>query len=201
MLTASYYLKQGNFIEADRFLGYLRDDYADSPHLENAMVMGTAVKQAAYQGPLYDNTPLVAAENLSERSLALFPNSEARSKMKDNLNRIYVLKAQAAWAEVDLWQRKGNLAAVAINCRKVIEEFPDTRYANLARAKFLGIPPPEYQHLPGMREFAQYLRDTPAPANDSPSNGQPNTTDRPRTRSVSQPSGWANPFRLLGGNR
>lgn len=193
MLTASYYLKRENYMEADRYLERLREDYPDSPHLENAFVLGTHVKQMSYQGPLYDDTALVAAENLSERSLMLFPNSGDRDKMRDSVKRAYALKAQRAWAEVDFWRRKDNTTAIAIQCRELIEEFPETRYADLARTEFLNIPPSRYEHLPEMKAFAEQLRNAgPSPANAQPRNAAP------PVKSVSEPRSRFNPFRLLG---
>ena len=133
MLTASYYLRQGNYLEADRYFQILREEYSDSPHLEEAYVLGSHVKQLSYQGPYYDGTTLVSAENLKERTLTMFPNSEDRQQLREDLNRIYLMKAQRAWKRVELWQRKENPRAVAIQCMLVITDFPETRYAEMAR--------------------------------------------------------------------
>lgn len=178
MLTASYYLRRGDNIEADRYFEILRDEYPDSPHLEKAFVLGGHVKQMSYQGPYYDGTALIAAENLKERSLSLFPGSEDRQQIRTDLNRIHLQKAQRKWKEVELWQQKGNPVSVAIACRGVIEEFPETRYADQARRELKRIDPRSLKHLPGMAEFLNSLPASVA----SPAAGQESAepaSDRP----------------------
>lgn len=161
MLTASYYLRQGNHVEADRYFQILREEYPDSPHVEKAFVLGAHVKQLSYQGPYYDGTTLVAAQNLKEKSLSLFPGSEDRERIRKDLSRIYLLNAQREWKDVELWQQKGNPVAVAIACRKVIENYPETRYADQARQELSRIDPASVRHLPGMAEFLSSLPSTP----------------------------------------
>lgn len=171
MLTASYYLQTGDHVEADRYFEILREEYPDSPHLEDAFVLGSHVKQMSYQGPYYDGTSLVAAENLKERTLTLFPNTKDRQQVREDLNRIYLLKAQRAWSNVDLWKRKDNPRAIAVQCMQVITEFPDTKYADLARKEIRAIPPRVINDLPGMAEFLTMLDSSPPVAAESESDG------------------------------
>ena len=178
MLTASYYLRQGSNLEADRYFQILREEYPDSPHVEQAFVLGAHVKQLSYQGPYYDGTALVAAENLKERSLSLFPGSEDRQQIRSDLNRIHLLKAQRKWKEVELWQKKGNPVSVAIACRGVIEEFPETRYADQARQELRRIDPATVRHLPGMSEFLSSLPASAPSQSAAPASGEA-TSDRP----------------------
>lgn len=159
MLTASYYLKRGNHVEADRYLEILREEYPDSPHLEDAFVLGAHVKQAAYQGPYYDKTTLVAAENLSKRTLTMFPNSDDRQQLRKDLSRIYLLKAEDAWSDVVLWKRKDNPRAVAIQAAQLIATYPDTEFARMARQELLAIEPNLIRDLPGMQEALQVARE------------------------------------------
>jgi len=178
MLTASYHLRQRDFIEADRYFEILRDEYPDSPHLEKAFVLGAHVKQMSYQGPYYDGTALVAAENLKERSLSLFPGSEDRQQIKTDLNQIHLENAQRKWKDVELWQKKGNSVSVAIACRGVIEEFPQTRYADRARQELRRIDPRSVSHLPGMSDFLSSLPSSTARPAAGPESSEP-TSDRP----------------------
>lgn len=164
MLTASYYLKRGNHLEADRYLEILREEYPDSPHLEDAFVLGAHVKQAAYQGPYYDNTTLTAAEDLSKRTLTMFPNSDDRQQLRKDLSKIYLLKAQDAWGDVVLWKRKDNPRAVAIKCAQLIGAYPDTEFARLARQELLSIDPALIQDLPGMAEALATVKEANAAA-------------------------------------
>ena len=193
MLTASYHLRRGDYIEADRYFEILRDEYPDSPHLEKAFVLGAHVKQMSYQGPMYDGTALVSAENLKERTLSLFPNSEDRQQVKQDLNKLYQEKAKRAWSRVEIYERKDNPRSVAIHCMQVITEFPDTTYAARARQKIRQIDPKLIRDLPGMSEFLESLPSLsvgpPAPQSSS---------DEPPVKSVSSPSGNKSPFRFPG---
>jgi len=181
MLTASYYLRQKNHVEADRYFEILREEYPDSPHLEEAYVLGSHVKQLSYQGPYYDGTTLVSAENLKERTLMLFPNSEDRQQVRDDLNRIYLMKAQREWKRVELWKRKGNPRAVAIQSMQVIQNYPETRYAEMARRELQNTDPALVRDLPGMSEFLASLPS--APPAGQPSENPPSEPER-RIKSV-----------------
>lgn len=193
MLTATHYLRKGNNIEADRYFELLRQTYPNSPHLEEAFVLGSHAKQMSYQGPYYDNTSLVSARNLKEQTLSMFPNSESRKQVRDDLKKLYLYEAQDAWADVQFYQKKDNPSAVAINCQRVIEEFPDTRYAELARRTILQIDPASYRRLPGITEFVKSLPTesiAPQKSQDRPSG--------PPVKSVSTPTDNKPRFRLPG---
>ena len=157
MLTASYYMRRDNYVEADRYFEILREEYPDSPHLEDAFVLGSHVKQMSYRGPFYDGTSLASATNLKERTLLLFPDSEDRQQIREDLQRLHLLEAQRAWSRVDFYRRKDNPRAVAIQCMQVITEFPETRYAEQARREIRGINPAVVRGLPGVAEFMQSL--------------------------------------------
>ena len=180
MLTATYYLQRGNHVEADRYFEILREEYPNSPHLEEAFVLGAHVKQVAYQGPYYDNTTLIAAEDLGKKTLMMFPNSEDRPQIKKDLNRIYLLRAQDAWSQVELWKRKGNPRSVAISAMQVINEYPDTRFADMARKEILSVDPKLVADLPQMNEFIAAVRD----GSGSP-NGSTVSAPNPQPGSVS----------------
>lgn len=153
MLTASYYLQRDDHLEADTYFEILRSDYPDSPHLEDAFVLGAHVKQMSYQGPHYDGTTLIAAEDLKQKTLTLFPNSDDRQQVRKDLRKIYLLKAQRRWSEVEFYKRKDNPRSVAIMCMQLISEFPDTRYAELARQELKRIDRRLIAHLPEMSRF------------------------------------------------
>ena len=132
------------------------------------------MKQMAYQGPYYDGISLVAAENLKERALMLFPNSADRSKMREDLKRNYLMQAQRAWSDVELWKKKDNPRSVAIASMQLIIDYPDTRYADMARQEIRRIDPRRIQHLPGMTEFLQSMPESePArPSNEEATQSQ-----------------------------
>ena len=88
MMTASHYARRGNYIEADRHYTLLREEYPNSPHVQTAFVLGSHVKLMAYQGPAYDGKALQDAEHLKESTIRLYPASEERSRLENELQRI-----------------------------------------------------------------------------------------------------------------
>ena len=195
MLTASYYLRRGNNVEADRYFQNLRELYPESPHLEQAFVLGSHAKQMSYQGPHYDQTALISAKNLKEQTLTMFPNSDDRAQVREDLKKLYLYEAQAAWARVEFYQQKDNPASVAIQCRLVIENYPDTRYGEMARRTILAIDPAAYRKLPGITEFVESL-----PSGPSASQGasEPAAVTRPPVKSVGDSGGNKRRFRFPG---
>jgi len=164
MLTATHYQRKQNFVEADRYFEILRDEYPDSPHLEDAFVLGAHVKQMSYQGPYYEGRELKGAQKLKEQSLHLFPASLERQQLRADLQKIYLQEAERAWYEVEYYQKKRKPRAVAIACIQVINEYPDTSYAKDARAILKTIDRKELHGLPEVAEFVESL-----PADEPPS--------------------------------
>jgi len=166
MLTATYYQRHSNYVEADRYFEILREEYPQSPHLEEAFLLGSHVKQMSYQGPYYEGRELEGARKLKEQSLQLFPASQQRQTLRKDLDRIYLLEAERAWTKVDYYQKKRRPRAVAIACIQLLSEYPDTPYAKEARALLRTIDPKELQGLPEVPEFLESLPpdSSPAPA-------------------------------------
>jgi len=143
MLAASHYARTGNFIEADRYFTLLREEYPNSQHVQTAFVLGSHVKLMSYEGPNYDEKSLKDAEHLKESTLRLYPNIEDRERIETELKKIEFAKAAREWELVVFHERKNNARAQAIYCHLLIQRFPNTPYADMAkkRLKELG---PEY---------------------------------------------------------
>jgi outer membrane protein assembly factor BamD (BamD/ComL family) len=157
MLTATYYQRKQNFVEADRYFEILRDEYPNSPHIEDAFVLGAHVKQMSYQGPYYEGRDLAGAQKLKEQSLHLFPASHERPQLREDLQKIYLQQAERAWSEVEYYQKKRRPRAVAIACIQLINEYPDTSFARDARAILKSIDRSELNGLPDVKEFVSSL--------------------------------------------
>ena len=139
MLTASYHLRKGDFLEADRNYAILREQYPDSPHLENAFVLGSHVKLMSYQGPLYEGDSLEAAHKLKESTLRLYPKHPERERILDSVREIEEAKAEREWETVVFWQKKNKPLSVAASCREVIRLYPNSTYAARAREILAGM--------------------------------------------------------------
>ncbi len=143
MMTASHYLRKGDYQEADRVFNILREEYPKSQHLQAAFLLGSHVKLMSYQGAGYDITQLEAARQLKASTLRLFPDLPAKERLKGELKRIEEAKAQRDWETAQLYLRKNKLPSVAVYCNEILRRFPNTSYAKRAKdlLKELG---PEY---------------------------------------------------------
>ena len=135
MLTASYHLRKGDHMEAARVYKILRQEYPKSQHLQNAFVLGSHVRLMSYQGDKYDGKALEEARQLKESTLKLFPNSKEIGRLNSDLNKIEEAMAARDWEMVVYYGKKANPRAVAVYCRQIIAEHPDTSYADRARSK------------------------------------------------------------------
>lgn len=157
MATASYYLRHEDYIEADRYFDILREEYSDSPHLKDAFLLGSHVRLMSYQGPSYDGTSLEGADALTAQSLNMFPDSTERSQLRQDLQKIHLLKAQRIWRRIQFYEKKNRNRAIAITCVQLINEFPNTKFADMARDRLSAIDPAELAYLPGFEEIMESL--------------------------------------------
>jgi len=133
MLTASHFLRKGDYKEADRFFSILREEYPKSPHLEGAFVLGSHVKLMSYQGALYDGKNLEEARQLKESALRLFPDHVDRERLRREMKEIDEARAQRDWEQAQYYMKRKNRRGTAIYCQEVIKNFPETSYAERAR--------------------------------------------------------------------
>jgi outer membrane protein assembly factor BamD (BamD/ComL family) len=148
MLSASYYLRKGDYVEADHLYDLLRKEFPKSRHLENAFVLGAHCKLMTYQGPEYGGTELDEAKKLKEATLRLYPNRPDRKRIEEDLQKIESAKAARLWADVKFWQSKGKPKAIAISCKEVIQKFPNSDYARKAREELAKIKPEDKVDIP-----------------------------------------------------
>ncbi len=135
MLAASHYARRNNFVEADRHFTLLREEYPNSPHVQNAFVLGSHVKLMSYQGANYDGKTLDDAESLKKSILRLYPDSPDGKRIQDELARMEEAKADREWELVVFYERKGNKRAQAVYCHLVIDRFPQSQAAARARKR------------------------------------------------------------------
>ena len=182
MLTATYYQRHNSYVEADRYFEILREEYPDSPHLEEAFLLGSHVKQMSYQGAYYEGRELEGARKLKEQSLQLFPASQQRQVLRKDLQRLYLLEAERSWSKIDYYRKKRRPRAVAIACIQLLSEYPDTPFADDARATLTSIDKSELKGLPEVSEFLDSM-----PQLDPDRSAEQPQSDEPPVKSVSNP--------------
>ena len=133
MLAAVYHLKEGHYNEADHLFQIIREEYPNSPHLANAFLLGSQVKLMSYQGADYDESALLEAEKLKKTMLRVFPNLPEKDRIKKEIEEIEQAKAERDWKRIQFYMRKRKLESAAVYCRLLLQEHPDSPYAQKAR--------------------------------------------------------------------
>ena len=139
MLAASHHLREEEYMEADRLYKILREEYPKSPHLKDAFDLGSHVKLMSYQGGSYDAKPLEESGKLKQASLRLFRNGDNQERLQAELNKIAQEKAAHEWENVIYWEKKGLPESVAVYCQVVMDEYPESKYAEMARKKLVAL--------------------------------------------------------------
>lgn len=136
ILTANHYYRKGDPVEAARFYELLREQYPDSPHLKNAYLLESHVKLVSYAGAKYDDTSLEEAAKLKQASLQIFPDLDVDQKQQLSRELTQIQDAMVAreWTMVELYRQKNRPAAIRLHCNSIINQYPDSRYADRARA-------------------------------------------------------------------
>lgn len=143
MLVASHHARKGNYVEADRYFRMLRETFPNSPHLQDAFLLGSHVKLMSYQGADYDGKSLNDAQMLKESTLRLYPNIADAERLRIELAKIEDAKAEREWRQVEFWLHKKNKRAASIMAHQLIAHFPKSAQAEKAREQ-LEIMGPEY---------------------------------------------------------
>lgn len=149
MMTATYYLRNKDNVEADRYFKILREEYPKSPHLEKAFVLGSHVKLMSYQGPHYEGNTLEQARALKESTLRLFPENPQRQQIREELKDMYEAEAKRKWVLVEYYQAKKKPRAVALRCKDLIDGYPESEWTQKARKVLADIDPKLLSDLPG----------------------------------------------------
>ena len=141
MLVASHYARTGNYVESDRYFQMLRETFPNSPHVQNAFLLGSHVKLMSYMGPDYESRTLDEAQKLKEATLRLYPGIPEKDRLQDELAHIEDSKALETYTQVSFWLKKGNKRAAAIYCHQTIAKYPKSQYAKMARDKLVELGP------------------------------------------------------------
>lgn len=134
MLQATYYHTKGDYVEAARLYGLVRDQYPDSSHFQDAFLLGSHVTLASYSGPEYDDSTLSESKRLKETARRIFADlsDEQRQRLDEELDRIRDAEVEREWAKVQFYLRKDQPASVALHCNQIINRFPNSKYAEQA---------------------------------------------------------------------
>jgi outer membrane protein assembly factor BamD (BamD/ComL family) len=115
----------------------LRQAYPDSEHQFNAQFLELQSLLAAYMGPDYSDSHLIAADKRAKAILRLFPN-ESRAKQRElteAMNTIKFLMAEREWSSAQYRYLQGENRAAKMYLEQLIDKYPDTEFAEMARTR------------------------------------------------------------------
>jgi TolA-binding protein len=141
MMSATHYIRQQNFQEADRIFAIIREEYPQSQFASHAYILGSHAKLASYQGAAYDGRTLEDARKLTQSTVRLFPEAPQRRKLVAQLSEIKLEAAARDWEKTQFYMRKGRPKSAAIYAQLILESYPDTPYFEQARELLAKIGP------------------------------------------------------------
>ncbi|MBX3442575.1 MAG: tetratricopeptide repeat protein [Planctomyces sp.] len=165
MLSANHHLRTGDPVEAARLYKLLREQYPDSPFFQDAHLLGAYVTYASYEGPQYDGRALQEAKELKTVALQLFPNltEDERERLQKDVQKLRNAEIARLWDLVDFYKSKNQPDSVALHCQLIINRFPDSPYAEKARAELAKVQP---RPAKATRKPAPKPAESPAAADD-----------------------------------
>lgn len=139
-LAVNYYEKEDWEMAAATF-AELRQTYPDSEHQFNAQFLELQSLLAAYMGPDYSDLHLIEADKRAKAILRLFPK-EAQAKqleLRESIATIKYLMAEREWSSAQYRFLQGENLAAKMYLEQLVEKYPDTKFAEMAREKLTEI--------------------------------------------------------------
>ena len=134
MMIGNFEYRRGDYVEAARHYEILREQYPDSPHIDDAYLLESHVRLVSYDGPTYDDQNLTRARELKQQALVEFDlATEQRRQLQQELNLIDDETIRREWANVQFYRRRNKPASVKLYCNRILNRYPDSRYAKLAQ--------------------------------------------------------------------
>ena len=137
MATANAYFLKGRWDDADYHYGLLRSEFPKSEHQYQAHLLGLRCALLRYQGPEYDGTQLNEAEDLSTQLLTQFPEDlgNERDRVVQVRADVRTQLALREWEMAEFYAKNEYYGAARHYYAKVIDDFPETKLADLSREK------------------------------------------------------------------
>lgn len=172
--TADYYFNNSAFdLAADAYAAFIRL-YPRSPEIPQVRLRQAFSSLAQFRGPLFDATPLIDARAQFKDVQARYPDLAAEANVPQWIERIDADLARKVYLTGDYYRRTGKPAAAAFMYRYVVQTYPNSHEAELARRDLSqlpawalkGPPPP-----PSNPEAAANLPGSPPPFPTPPKRG------------------------------
>jgi TolA-binding protein len=156
MVSANHHLRTGDFVEASRLYKLLREQYPDSPHFQDAHLLGAHVTMASYEGAAYDGTPLDEASALKKIALASFSDmsDDERQRLQREIAKMDEERVGRLWSIVQFYRAKRQPESVEVYCLQIVNRYPDSKHAEMARKMLASLEKhkkPEHRQQPAQQ--------------------------------------------------
>lgn len=138
--TADYYFNTSQFdLSAEAYGAFVRS-YPRSPDIPQIKLRQALSSLAQFRGPRFDPTPLIDARAEFREIEARYPDLAAETDVAGWIDRIDADLARKAYIAGDFYARTGKPAGAAYMFRYVIQTYPNSHEATLARAALAKLP-------------------------------------------------------------
>lgn len=137
MAKANSHFLNDEFADADTYYTMLRESYPQSDHQPAAHLLGLRSKMRMYQGPSYDGKPLDDAKELIEQMNTQFPRdlTQEQTRLQEAARAVRGQLAQRDFELGEYYAGTRHYRAARYYYQRVIKDFADTRYAELAQQR------------------------------------------------------------------
>ena len=132
---ADYFFRTGQFELAEMAYRRLAKEYRSKKYRRYAMYRSAAAALASFPGIAFDDTPLIEASELYKEYLENFPNDSNKTEIKTILEQIQERRAHKEFSIGKFYERIRKVDAAAYYFKVVIKLWPETLWAERARAE------------------------------------------------------------------
>jgi len=167
--TADYYFNTSQFdLAGDAYAAFIRS-YPRSPDIPQVKLRLAFSSLAQFRGPPFDATPLIDARSQFRDVQAHYPELAADANVSGWIDRIDADLARKLYITADFYRRTNRLTGAVFMYRHLIETYPNSHEADLAR-----------QDLGRMPKWALSAPAPPPPGNPESAATQPAVMQPPR---------------------
>ena len=141
-LLANGYMRLGrmqgdaHFEHAVEYFKQLRDSYPNSEHIVNAMRLEIICREKAGLGPDYDARHIEEARKVADQLARHRLQPDERDEVLQMQNLLNEQMAQKVWVTGKFYDDRYDYGAARLQYRKIITDFPATKYADMARTRY-----------------------------------------------------------------
>lgn len=138
--TADYYFNNSEFdLAGDAYGAFIRI-YPRSPEIPQVRLREAFSSLAQFRGPQFDATPLIDARARFKEIQARYPDLAADANVAGWIERIDADLAHKAYLKGDFYRRTNQPHGAAFQFRYVIQTYPASKDADLARRALAALP-------------------------------------------------------------